>query len=339
MKILVTGAAGFIGYSLTERLLRAGHEVVGLDSVNSYYDTRLKYARLEQLGIRQENIHDEGLVNSTKSAALRFVKMDITDRIRLSQLFEQERFQCVVNLAGQAGVRYSIENPYTYVQSNIVGFLNILECCRQNKSEHLIYASSSSVYGEASTAPFSEDMQTDKPVSLYAATKKSDELMAYSYSKLYGLRATALRFFTVYGPWGRPDMAPYIFMKAILEGTPINVFNHGNLSRDFTYIDDITAAIMLTMVNPPQTAVPHAVYNIGNSQPIKLMDFISEIESVTNRVAKKNFLGMQKGDVHCTYADTTRLTADFGYTPKVSLHEGITRFYDWFKQYKQPSNS
>lgn len=336
MKILVTGAAGFIGYSLVERLLTEGHEVVGLDSINSYYDTRLKYARLEQLGIRQEDIHDEGLVGSMKSAALRFVKMDITDRIRLSHLFGQERFNCVINLAGQAGVRYSIKNPYAYVQSNVVGFLNILECCRQNEVGHLVYASSSSVYGEAAEAPFREEMQTDKPVSLYAATKKSDELMAYSYSKLYGLRATALRFFTVYGPWGRPDMAPFIFMKAICEGQPINVFNHGELSRDFTYIDDITAAVTLLVGKTPTTDVPHAVYNIGHSQPIQLIDFITTIEKTVGKPATKKLVGMQKGDVHSTYADTSRLNSAVNFTPQVSLSDGISRFYEWYKKFYAP---
>lgn len=333
MKILITGAAGFIGHSLAERLLAEGHEIVGLDSINSYYDTRLKYARLEQLGIRQEDIHEEGLVNSAKLSAMRFVKMDIADRIRLSRLFGQEHFHCVINLAGQAGVRYSIKNPYAYVHSNIVGFLNILECCRQNDVGHLVYASSSSVYGEAADAPFREEMQTDKPVSLYAATKKSNELMAYSYSKLYGLCATALRFFTVYGPWGRPDMAPFIFMKAICEGRPIDVFNHGELSRDFTYIDDITAAVAIVAANPPAAAVPHAVYNIGHSQPVKLMDFIAAIENVTGRRAEKRFLGMQKGDVHSTYADTSRLETDFGFRPHVPLAEGISRFYEWYTHY------
>lgn len=333
MKILVTGAAGFIGYSLAERLIKERFDVVGLDNINSYYDTRLKYARLQQLGIRQEDIHDEGLAQSVKTDRLRFVKMDLTDRIRLSELFRQERFDCVVNLAGQAGVRYSIENPYTYVQSNIVGLLNILECCRQNPVRHLVYASSSSVYGEATETPFHEDMPTDKPVSLYAATKKSGELMAYSYSKLYGIPATALRFFTVYGPWGRPDMAPFIFMKAITEGTPIKVFNHGQLSRDFTYIDDITAAMLLVLDNPPATAVPHAIYNIGHSQPVQLMDFIETIEKTVGRTAIKQFVGMQKGDVHSTYADTSRLNAAVNFTPQVSLSDGIGRFYEWYKKF------
>lgn len=333
MKVLITGAAGFIGFSIAGRLLAEGNEVIGLDALNSYYDIRLKYARLEQLGINEADIRDEGLTRSKRKPLMRFVKMDLTDRIRLTRLFEQERFDCVVNLAGQAGVRYSIENPYAYVQSNVVGFLNLLENCRQYPVKHLVYASSSSVYGEASEAPFREDMNTDHPVSLYAATKKSDELMTYAYSKLYGIPATALRFFTVYGPWGRPDMAPFIFMKAITEGTPINVFNHGNLSRDFTYIDDITSAMLLVIANPPADDVPHKVYNIGHSAPVMLMDFISTIEKVTGRKAVMHMKDMQPGDVHSTYADTSRLRTAFNYTPKVSLDEGISKFYEWYKLY------
>jgi len=336
MKILVTGAAGFIGYSLAERLLKEGHTVVGLDCINSYYDTRLKYARLSQLGIMQEDIRDGVPTLSTKSPEMSFIKLDLTDQIGLMRLFKKERFDCVVNLAGQAGVRYSIENPYAYVQSNVVGFLNILECCRHHPVRHLVYASSSSVYGEAVEAPFKEEMQTDHPVSLYAATKKSDELMAYAYSKLYGIKATALRFFTVYGPWGRPDMAPFLFMKAIIEGTPIRVFNHGRLSRDFTYIDDIISAVMLLIANPPTTAVPHAVYNIGHSKPVQLMDFITTMEKTVGRPATKQLVGMQKGDVHSTFADTSHLNSAINFTPQVSLGDGISRFYEWYKSYFSP---
>lgn len=334
MKILITGAAGFIGFSMARRLTEAGHEVVGLDTLNSYYDTRLKYARLAELGINQADIRDEGIVSSVKTPLMSFVKMDLTDRIGLERLFSEQRFDCVINLAGQAGVRYSIENPYAYVQSNVVGFLNVLENCRHFPVRHLVYASSSSVYGEASVAPFREDIDTDKPVSLYAATKKSNELMAYAYSKLYGIPATGLRFFTVYGPWGRPDMAPFLFMKAILASEPIKVFNNGDLSRDFTYIDDITAAMQLVLNRPPQSSVPHTVYNIGHSSPVQLMDFISTIEKVTGREAIKHFMGMQPGDVHSTYADTSRLESVFGYRPSVSLEEGICKFYEWFKAYK-----
>lgn len=334
MKILITGAAGFIGFSIAKRLTEVGHEVVGLDTLNSYYDTRLKYARLAELGINQADIHDEGIVSSVKTPLMSFVKMDLTDRIGLERLFSEQRFDCVINLAGQAGVRYSIENPYAYVQSNVVGFLNVLENCRHFPVRHLVYASSSSVYGEASVAPFREDIDTDKPVSLYAATKKSNELMAYAYSKLYGIPATGLRFFTVYGPWGRPDMAPFLFMKSILAGEPIKVFNNGDLSRDFTYIDDITAAMQLVLNCPPQSSVPHTVYNIGHSSPVQLMDFISTIEKVTGREAIKHFMGMQPGDVHSTYADTSRLQNDFGYHPSVSLEEGIRKFYEWFKGYE-----
>ena len=333
MKILVTGAAGFIGFSITKRLLEARHEVVGLDTVNSYYDTRLKYARLETLGICQADIRDGKLIPSATTRLFRFVKMDLTDRIGLAGLFENEGFDCVINLAGQAGVRYSIENPYAYVESNVIGFLNILENCRNHPVHHLVYASSSSVYGEAVSAPFTESMPTDKPVSLYAATKKSDELMAYAYSKLYGIPATALRFFTVYGPWGRPDMAPYIFMKSILEGKTINVFNHGRLSRDFTYIDDITSAMMLVLDNPPADGVRHKVYNIGHSSPVMLLDFIAAIENVTGLKAIKHFIDMQPGDVHSTYADTSRLEHDLSFRPSVSVKDGISRFYDWYMSY------
>lgn len=333
MKVLVTGMAGFIGFSMSKRLLEEGHEVTGLDSMDHYYDMRLKFARLNRLGIRQENVRDKELVVSDTYDGCRFIKLDLTDRFGMERLFGDNGFDVVVNLAGQAGVRYSIENPYAYVSANVLGFLNVLEGCRHNHVKHLLYASSSSVYGEADKMPLDETTPTDRPVSLYAATKKSDELMAYSYSKLYGVTATALRFFTVYGPWGRPDMAPLKFMKAIVEGTPIKVFNNGELSRDFTYIDDIITAMTLIMKRQPKGGVPHTVYNIGHSSPVRLLDFIESIENVVGRKAVKEFIGMQPGDVHQTYADTSRLQRDFGVCPQVSLDEGISRLYSWFQQW------
>lgn len=278
MKVLVTGAAGFIGSALIGKLLKNGHTVVGIDCINSYYDTRLKYARLEVAGIAQELIKENTAITSSIHPNYRFIKLDLTDRIHMDALFGKEKFDIVVNLAAQAGVRYSIENPYAYVESNILGFLNVLENCRSHGIKHLLYASSSSVYGMNNKVPYAETDMTDSPVSMYAATKKSNELMAHAYSKLFAIPATGLRFFTVYGPWGRPDMAPFLFMKAILKGEPIKVFNHGNLSRDFTYIDDIVEGVMRLVACPPTDAVPHRVYNIGNSAPVQLMDFIGVIE-------------------------------------------------------------
>ncbi len=333
MKILVTGAAGFIGAATVSALLRMGHEVVGTDNINSYYDTRLKYARLAHAGIMQEAIRDAVPVTSVAYPAYRFVKLDLTDRIGMQKLFADERFDIVINLAGQAGVRHSIINPYSYVATNVVGFLNLLECCRHYPVCHLLYASSSSVYGMDDKIPYAESDKTDQPVSLYAATKKSDELMAHAYSKLYAIPATGLRFFTVYGPWGRPDMAPFIFMKHILEGRPIHVFNHGDMRRDFTYIDDIVDGMLRIMSHPHTGEVPHAVYNIGHASPVVLTDFIHTIERVTGRQAILQMEGMQPGDVCCTYADTTRLQRDFGFQPAVSIDEGIARFYEWYCTY------
>ena len=311
MKVLVTGAAGFIGFHLVQRLLGRGDEVVGLDNLNAYYPVVLKEARLAQVD----------------SDRFRFVRMDLADREALPALFAAERFDAVVNLAAQAGVRYSVENPWAYVDSNVVGFLNILECCRHYPVRHLVYASSSSVYGGNEKTPFSEEDRVDNPVSLYAATKKADELMAGCYSHLYGLKATGLRFFTVYGPWGRPDMSPMLFASAILAGEPIRVFNHGDMLRDFTYIDDIVEGVVRVLDRVPEK---HEVFNIGCSSPVKLMDFISEMERALGREAEKVMLPMQPGDVYQTYADTSKLERELGYKPSVKLREGIGRFVDWY---------
>ena len=352
MKLLVTGTAGFIGYHLAERLLDDGYEVIGLDNVNDYYDVRLKYARLLETGIERDEIEYGKPVQSKTHEKYRFVKINLEDAAAMENLFADERFDVVCHLAAQAGVRYSIENPHSYIQSNIVGFTNVLECCRRHPVRHLVYASSSSVYGNDAKAPFSESAKTDSPVSLYAATKKSNELTAYSYSHLYGIAATGLRFFTVYGPYGRPDMAPILFADAIFNGKPIKVFNNGNLSRDFTYIDDIVEGIFRVMTKtshivethgvrlrdvrlhdetkPSVTKPPHTVYNIGCSQPVQLLDFIHTLEEAIGKKAILEMYPMQPGDVYQTYADTAALVRDFGYCPKVSLKEGIERFVIWY---------
>lgn len=343
MKILVTGAAGFIGSKLAYRLAQRGEEVVGLDNMNDYYDIRLKLGRLAECGITTSSRRfiDGALHNSKLFPNYRFIRMDLADRGQMEKFFEEEKFQVVVNLAAQAGVRYSITNPYAYLDSNLVGFMNILECCRNNNIEYLVYASSSSVYGLNEKVPFSEDDVVDNPVSLYAATKKSNELMAHAYSKLYGLPTTGLRFFTVYGPWGRPDMAPMLFATAISKGEPIKVFNNGNLSRDFTYIDDIVEGTIQVIYNRPvaetlPNKVPWRIFNIGCSKPVQLMDFINEIENALGVEAKKIFLPMQQGDVLQTYADTSKLEKEVGYKPSTSLHDGIVKFIDWFKSDKNP---
>lgn len=333
MKILVTGAAGFIGAAIVKELLKRGYEVVGLDNINSYYDTKLKYARLNDTGIPQDSIRENKMELSHTQSNYRFIKMDLTDRIGMSTLFNSEKFDIVLNLAGQAGVRYSIENPFAYMESNIFGFLNILENCRHHPVRHLIYASSSSIYGISNNILYKEEDKTDSPVSLYAATKKSNELMAYSYSHLYGIPATGLRFFTVYGPWGRPDMAPYIFMRSVLAGKPIHVFNHGKLERDFTYIDDIVEGIMCLLEHPSENVVPHTVYNIGHSNPVRLLDFIRIIEQTTGHKAILHMEEMQPGDVYRTCADTSHLQADFNYQPMVTIEEGLHRFYKWYKNF------
>lgn len=335
MKILITGTAGFIGHQLVKKLAAEGADIVGLDSINDYYSVRLKYARLSDTGIRIDEIKERKLVHSHTIPNYRFVRMDLTDKEGLERLFAAEGFTHVCNLAGQAGVRYSIENPYSYVQSNIVGFLNILEDCRNYHVPHLVYASSSSIYGMNTHVPFKETDRTDSPVSLYAATKKSEEAMAYAYSKLYGIQTIGLRFFTVYGPWGRPDMAPYKFMKAICNGEEIQVYNHGDMLRDFTYVDDIVEGVSLVLHSENKEAIPYNIYNIGNSAPVRLLDFIHTIEEVTGCKARMKMLGMQPGDVVQTYADTTKLQKDFGYKPNTSIKEGITKLYEWFREYNK----
>lgn len=328
MKILITGVAGFIGFHLAARLLREGHSVVGLDSLNDYYDVRLKLARLTELGI--DEVIENQATQSALYPAFRFVKGDLTDRELLPKLFACEQFDGVVNLAAQAGVRYSLENPFAYVESNLVGFVNLLECCRHYPVKHLVYASSSSVYGGNTKTPFSEEDRVDNPVSLYAATKKSNELMAACYAHLYNIPATGLRFFTVYGPWGRPDMAPMLFTKAILAGEPIKVFNEGNLSRDFTYIDDIVEGVVRIMHKPPQEPC-YAIYNIGGGQPVALMDFIHTLEELLGRKAVLDLLPMQAGDVLTTYADSSKLETAIGYKPTTTLREGLAQLVAWYQ--------
>ena len=331
-KILVTGAAGFIGSHLSIRLLDRGDQVVGYDNLNDYYDVSLKLDRLKRLEGRD---------------GFRFVKGDLADREAMERLFAAERFDVVVNLAAQAGVRYSIQNPHAYIDSNLVGFINILEGCRHHGVKHLVYASSSSVYGANTRMPFSIHHNVDHPVSLYAATKKANELMAHTYSSLYGLPTTGLRFFTVYGPWGRPDMALFLFTRAILEGRPIDVFNHGKMRRDFTYIDDIVEGVMRVMdrtpvpngawsgdcPDPGTSYAPYRIYNIGNNNPVELMAFIETIEKCLGKEARKNLLPIQAGDVPATYADVDDLMRDVGFKPATSIEEGIGRFVAWYREY------
>lgn len=319
MKYLVTGAAGFIGMHTTKRLLDQGNHVVGLDNLNDYYDPALKEYRLAQL-TPYPNFH--------------FQKMDLADRENIGQLFKTEQFTHVIHLAAQAGVRYSLENPFAYIDSNLVGTMCILEGCRHNPVQHLLYASSSSVYGMNAKTPFSETDQVDNPVSLYAATKKANELMAHSYSKLYKIPTTGLRFFTVYGPAGRPDMAPWLFTEAILKDKPIKIFNHGKMERDFTYIDDIVEGIIRIQQQAPQGEIPYNLFNIGNNQPIKLARFIQAIEAACSKEAEKIMLPMQPGDVERTYADTSKLEEKVGYKPKMEIEDGINKFVQWYKQYQ-----
>ncbi len=332
MKVLVTGAAGFIGMHVAERLLGRGDEVVGVDNLNAYYDVVLKEARLSRLA---------------RNSGFRFVRLDIADADALGKLFRQEGFQRVVHLAAQAGVRYSLDNPLVYVQSNVVGFVNVLEGCRHGNVEHLVYASSSSIYGGNKKLPFSEHDNVDHPISLYAATKKSNELMAHTYSHLFGLPSTGLRFFTVYGPWGRPDMSYFKFTKAILEGRPIEVFNHGKMQRDFTYVDDIVEGVVRILDMPPRaqpdfdamnpdpasSSAPYRIYNIGSHRPVDLMTFINALEGALGREAEKELLPLQDGDVVATYAQTEALRAAIGFVPATSITEGIGRFVDWYRSY------
>lgn len=329
MKYLVTGAAGFIGFYVSQKLCQLGFDVVGIDNINDYYSTRLKLDRLDVLS---------SLPN------FKFFKVDISDSEALSQIFIDESFDRVIHLAAQAGVRYSIDNPMAYAESNLVGHLNILECCRYNKIQHLVYASSSSVYGMNEKTPFKTEDAVDHPISLYAATKRANELMSHTYSHLYKLPTTGLRFFTVYGPWGRPDMALFKFTKAIFSGESIDVYNNGDLSRDFTYIDDIVNGIIKVQDNIPQigyetintpdkSSAPYRIYNIGNGKPVKLLDFIKALERATGFVAKKNYMPMQPGDVSTTWADTNSLKDDVCYESKISIDEGVAKFVNWYREY------
>lgn len=349
MKILVTGAAGFIGFYVCKGLLNRGDIVVGLDNINTYYDVSLKYGRLSALGIQQEYVDWYKFVQSNVYEQFRFIRMNLEDKQAMRMLFANEHFDKVVNLAAQAGVRYSIENPYAYVESNIDGFLNVLEGCRHYQVKHLVYASSSSVYGLNGKVPFSEKDSIAHPISLYAATKKSNELMAHTYSHLYGVPSTGLRFFTVYGPWGRPDMSPFLFADAMLHGRPIKVFNNGDMLRDFTYIDDIVEGVLRVIDHIPaptpdwsaqapdlsSSAAPYKIYNIGNSHPVKLMDFIHAIEEAIARPAEKIYLPMQPGDVYQTNADTSALQSELGFKPDKPIKEGVRETIDWYRSFYQ----
>jgi len=329
LKILVTGTAGFIGFHLAKKLLDQGHTVIGLDNINDYYDVSLKYGRLNELGIDKSNLEDNKSLQSSTYPNHKFIKANLEDAETLNKLFETEKFDAVCNLAAQAGVRYSIENPHAYISSNIVGFMNILEACRNYNVKNLSYASSSSVYGLNKEQPFKTTDQTDTPVSLYAATKKSNELMAHTYSHLYNIQTTGLRFFTVYGPWGRPDMAPMLFTDAILNDRAIKVFNHGKMSRDFTYVDDIVDGIVKVINNPS----PYNIYNIGNNSPVNLMEFIKTIENALDKEATKNFMDIQPGDVESTFADVSGLIEDFDYKPETPLSHGVDEFVKWYREF------
>ena len=329
MNILVTGAAGFIGYFLSRRLLDMGHSVTGIDEINDYYSPRLKTARLARLGVTGETDYAV-CAKSASHPGFRFVRLRLEDREGLEKLFAEGAFDVAVNLAGQADVRYSLENPFSYVEGNVYGFVNLLECCRRHPVKHLLFASSSSVYGGNEKTPFSEEDPVNTPVSLYAATKRCDELMAHVYAHLYRIPSTGLRFFTVYGPWGRPDMAPVLFAKAILAGEPIKVFNNGNLSRDFTYIDDIIESVVRLIDHAPEGPVPTDIYNVGCGHPMALMDFISILEESLGRKAEKIMMPMQKGDVYQTWADTSKLQKLTGFAPATPLAEGIRRFAEWY---------
>jgi len=347
MKILVTGTAGFIGFHLAKRLLDRGDDIVGLDSINDYYDVSIKYGRLKETGINKDKIVYNNLIQSEKYSNYRFVKLNLIENEKVAKLFRDESFDAVYNLAAQAGVRYSLTNPHSYIESNIQGFMNILEGCRHNTVKHLAYASSSSVYGLNESMPFSVHDTVDHPVSLYAATKKANELMAHTYSHLYKIPTTGLRFFTVYGPWGRPDMALFLFTRAILNDEPIDVYNYGDMRRDFTYIDDIVEGLVRVIDNPPsqndkldsrtldpaKSKAPYRIYNIGNSKPVKLLDFIEAIEDELGKKAMKNMLPLQPGDVPASHADIGDLMKDFNYSPDTQVETGIKRFIEWYKDF------
>jgi UDP-glucuronate 4-epimerase len=346
MKILITGAAGFIGYHLINKIIKDGSEAIGLDSINDYYEVGMKYDRLSSAGILKKAIRYNHLVKSTSLPSYSFIQLKLEDKVNLDALFLSEQFDVVVNLAAQAGVRYSITNPAAYIDSNIVGFANLLECCRHNNIKHFVYASSSSVYGLNESIPFTTNQTVDHPISLYAATKKSNELMAHVYSHLYGLPTSGLRFFTVYGPWGRPDMAMFLFTKAIIEEKPIQVFNNGEMERDFTYVDDIVDGVIRVIKKPASSnenwnglkpapsssTAPYQLYNIGNSKPVKLIDFITAIEKKLGKKAQKLLMPMQPGDVLKTYADISELKK-LGYKPITSIEEGVNSFIDWYINY------
>ncbi len=346
-KILITGTAGFIGFHLVRRLVQQDYDIVGLDNINDYYDVSLKYGRLAGTGIPKESIRDKEFVISEMYSSYRFIKMDLENAGETRSLFEQEKFDYVVHLAAQAGVRYSLINPYAYINSNITGFLNILEGCRHFPVKHLVYASSSSVYGANTKMPFATGHNVDHPVSLYAATKKANELMAHTYASLYQIPSTGLRFFTVYGPWGRPDMSLFLFTKAISEGKPIDVFNNGDMQRDFTYIDDIIAGVERLIPKPPEpdpkwngddpdpatSFAPYKIYNIGNNNPVKLMKFIQTIEGALDKKAEMNMMPMQPGDVPATYADVDGLKEAVDFKPDTPIEKGVARFVDWYKSY------
>jgi len=348
-KVLVTGTAGFIGFHLARKLVDKGFHVTGLDIINDYYDVDLKYNRLEEAGISRNDISYNQLVSSTKSDHYHFIQLQLEDRDALHELFANRDFDVVVNLAAQAGVRYSLTNPEAYIDCNITGFLNVLEACRHHPVNNLIYASSSSVYGLNKKMPFSVSSNVDHPVSLYAASKKSNELMAHTYSHLFGIPTIGLRFFTVYGPWGRPDMALFLFTKAILEDKPIQVFNHGNMERDFTYVDDIVGGIEKMILQPPgpdsdwdpsnpnpsASSAPYRIHNIGNSSPVKLTDFIEALESALGKKAEKVMMPIQPGDVEKTWAEVSSLKRDFGYNPGTPVETGIQRFVEWYRNYYQ----
>lgn len=347
MKVLITGTAGFIGFHLAELLHKQGHEVLGLDNINEYYDVSLKLNRLKFSGFDTTKIEYGKILSSQSTENLSFIKLDLDDKENILYVFEEFKPEIIINLAAQAGVRYSLSNPDTYIGSNIQGFLNILEACRKYPVKQLLYASSSSVYGLNKNMPFSVHSNVDHPVSLYAASKKANELMAHTYSHLFGIPTTGLRFFTVYGPWGRPDMALFIFTRSILEGKPIDVFNHGKMERDFTYIDDIVGGIsrMLYLApsenplwnpenpDPASSSAPYRIYNIGNSKPVKLLDFIYAIEQKTGKKAIMNKMPIQPGDVEKTWADTSGLKADYNFSPNTPVQEGIDRFIDWYLEY------